>query len=185
MSLQVYENQPKLSRREREVLSLVARGLDNKEVARRLCVAVNTVRTHLHSVNVKLGAQNRTHAVILAFQRGICELPRTGPTVAGLPPTPAEEPGPQREKPQVNIRAPESDHNPLTSRQVDVLSMLALGMTYQKIAGKLFLSLPTVKHHAGGAISKLNARNALHAVAIAIWHGLLPDPNQQEHHRSA
>lgn len=53
----------RLSRRELEVLSLVAAGLSNKEIAGKLFVSVNTVKTHLKKVYEKLEVNRRTQAV--------------------------------------------------------------------------------------------------------------------------
>ena len=50
---------PVLSPREREVATLVARGLSNKEVARELGLSSGTVKIHLHSIFQKLGAKSR------------------------------------------------------------------------------------------------------------------------------
>jgi DNA-binding NarL/FixJ family response regulator len=60
-----------LSRREREVLGLLASGLSNKEIARRLQVETVTVAVHLSSVYRKLGAANRTQAVRIALEQGL------------------------------------------------------------------------------------------------------------------
>jgi len=52
----------RLTRSEREVLSLVAQGLRNREVANQLFVSVNTVKTHLQHIFKKLGVSNRREA---------------------------------------------------------------------------------------------------------------------------
>ncbi len=52
-----------VTEREYEVLSLLAEGLANKEIARRLGVSPNTVKTHLGRIFEKLGAERRTQAV--------------------------------------------------------------------------------------------------------------------------
>jgi DNA-binding CsgD family transcriptional regulator len=57
-----------LTRREGDVLALVASGYTNAEVARRLCVQPSTVRKHLEHVYAKLGVQNRTAAARIALQ---------------------------------------------------------------------------------------------------------------------
>jgi DNA-binding NarL/FixJ family response regulator len=60
-----------LSRREYQVLQLVAEGLENAAVARQLYLSVETVRTHVKSILRKLSARDRTHAVTIAFRAGI------------------------------------------------------------------------------------------------------------------
>ena len=64
-----------LSKREREVLRLLASGLSNKEIARRLEVETVTVAVHLSSIYRKLGAANRTQAVRIALEHGISPSP--------------------------------------------------------------------------------------------------------------
>lgn len=63
-----------LTRREIEVLSLVARGFGNKEVGDVLGTAAGTVKVHVQSILGKLGAKDRTHAVTIALRRGIIHL---------------------------------------------------------------------------------------------------------------
>jgi DNA-binding NarL/FixJ family response regulator len=68
------ENQPDaLSPREHEVLSLMARGLQNKEIAAELFISERTVKFHVSSILGKLGAGNRTEAVTMALQQGLIE----------------------------------------------------------------------------------------------------------------
>lgn len=55
------------SRRESEVLAELSRGLDNKSIAELLCIAEETVKTHVKAVFRKLGARDRAHAVALAL----------------------------------------------------------------------------------------------------------------------
>jgi DNA-binding NarL/FixJ family response regulator len=61
---------PPLSDREMEVLREAARGLPNKDIARRLNLSVRTIHTHLGNIFAKLGVGSRTEAVLLALRRG-------------------------------------------------------------------------------------------------------------------
>lgn len=62
-----------LSARELEVLGLVAHGLSNRDIARRLVVSEATVKTHLNHVFGKLGVDNRTAAVAAARGAGLLD----------------------------------------------------------------------------------------------------------------
>jgi two-component system, NarL family, response regulator len=65
---------PNLSDREYEVLSLMAKGRNNKAIAAELNITENTVKFHVTNVMIKLGASDRTHAVVNALQQGIIKL---------------------------------------------------------------------------------------------------------------
>jgi len=58
-----------LTKRERDVLILVTRGLTNKEIADRLCISISAVRTFLNQACTKLGARKRADAVVLALKQ--------------------------------------------------------------------------------------------------------------------
>lgn len=60
-----------LSRREHQVLELVAEGMDNQAIGNALFVSVETVRTHVKSILRKLRAHDRAHAVSLGYRLGV------------------------------------------------------------------------------------------------------------------
>jgi DNA-binding CsgD family transcriptional regulator len=60
-----------ISKREYEVLELIAQGHSNQEIAEKLFVSLNTVKTHSSNLFMKLDARRRTQAVIRAKERGL------------------------------------------------------------------------------------------------------------------
>jgi DNA-binding NarL/FixJ family response regulator len=60
-----------LTERERDVLRLIVVGRNNSEIASELYVGEATVKTHINHIFAKLGARDRTHAVVLAHQLGL------------------------------------------------------------------------------------------------------------------
>jgi NarL family two-component system response regulator LiaR len=62
-----------LTKREREVLSLVAQGMTNPQIAEQLVISTSTVQFHVHNILGKLGVGTRTEAVSMAIQSKIIE----------------------------------------------------------------------------------------------------------------
>ena len=63
-----------LTRREREVLRALARGLSNKQIAEQLHMSVDTERTHMMNILNKLGVHSRLQALLFAARHGLIEL---------------------------------------------------------------------------------------------------------------
>jgi two-component system nitrate/nitrite response regulator NarL len=66
-------DRPRLSKREHEVLKLVAEGLSAPDIARRIELSSTTVKSHLHSLYEKLGVSDRAAAVAEGMRRGLLE----------------------------------------------------------------------------------------------------------------
>ena len=60
-----------LTEREREVLVLVAEGLSNEELARRLFLSPLTTKTHVSRILTKLAARDRAQLVVIAYESGL------------------------------------------------------------------------------------------------------------------
>lgn len=78
-----------LSKREGEVLELVATGATNRQIAQELVVSVNTIKVHLRNIFTKLGVESRTEATLIAIREGLVsvlsveEEPETATASAG------------------------------------------------------------------------------------------------------
>ncbi|MCR6481898.1 response regulator transcription factor [Amycolatopsis sp. OK19-0408] len=64
---------PGLTTRESEVLSLIARGLSNAEIAAAMLIGEATVKTHANNVFMKIGVRNRSEAVRYVYQHGLAD----------------------------------------------------------------------------------------------------------------
>jgi DNA-binding CsgD family transcriptional regulator/N-acetylneuraminic acid mutarotase len=116
------ENNTELSDRELEILTLVADGLSNKEIASRLYLSVNTVKVHLRNVFAKIDVQSRTEATVYAIQKGLVVVP--GATISNEPASSTPTP------PAIEIEPP----LPLARRALLIgLAALAIGLAF--IAG--------------------------------------------------
>jgi two-component system response regulator DegU len=81
-----------LTQRESEILNLVARGLTNKQIGYLLGISEQTVKNHLTSLLRKIGASDRTQAVVYALKHGWIRLPEGNSSVESSPLTfPKEE----------------------------------------------------------------------------------------------
>ncbi|MEV0639914.1 response regulator transcription factor [Streptomyces sp. NPDC050619] len=128
-----------LTCRETAVLRLLAQGLPNRLIARRLEISEKTVRNHLSSVYLKIGAADRTQAALFAQRMGLTE-----------------------------PRDPERSATPsLTAREVGVLRLVARGFTNRLIARRLEISEKTVKNHLSGIYLKIGAAGRTQAALYA------------------
>jgi DNA-binding NarL/FixJ family response regulator len=89
-----------LTARENQVVSLVAEGLGNRAIAKRLAVTENTVKKSLLHIFDKLGISNRVELVLYAMSR--TQAPEPAPAISHPTPTPARHPS--RKKDEVQIR---------------------------------------------------------------------------------
>ena len=63
-----------LTDRELEVLKLVARGLNNRDIARELYISENTVKNHIRNIHEKLQVHSRMEAVVRAVREGVLQI---------------------------------------------------------------------------------------------------------------
>ncbi len=70
---QVSSRLERLTNREREVLSAIARGLNNTEISEKLFISAATVKSHVSSILSKLGLRDRAQAVVFAYESGLAE----------------------------------------------------------------------------------------------------------------
>ncbi len=173
-----------LTKGERDVLALVARGLTNEEIAERLSISTNKVKTFLHQACVKLKARNRIEVVFFAMKRGALSLheifsldelaellaslgPESVGTIARLVSQKLEH-GllPIAEKQVLNLGGKQDTI--LTKREQDVLILVAHGLTNEEIADKLFTSTSTVRTFLYQACAKLEAGNRAQAFISAV-----------------
>jgi two-component system NarL family response regulator len=68
-------NSPVLSKREREILQLLAQGMSNLEIGAMLQITEGTVKSHVNNILNKLNVSDRTQAVMVALKRGLLRLP--------------------------------------------------------------------------------------------------------------
>ena len=84
----------RLTAREREVLQALAGGLSDREIAKRLHVSHETVRTHMVNILGKLGVDSRLQALVFALRHGAVDVAPAPPARPGDDSAPPEVPGP-------------------------------------------------------------------------------------------
>ena len=161
-----------LSEREREILTLVATGASNKEIAQQLSISANTVKVHLRNIFAKIGASSRTEAAMYAVRIGLAqqvvvlEEPSSDavlPSEANLPAV-ALEPVPDTAP---ILQAPPVGAEPETARRPARLwlAVLAVGLLLALAGGWLVWQLS-----GAGRLGSLAAYDA------ARWQTLAPLP---------
>jgi DNA-binding NarL/FixJ family response regulator len=177
----------KLTKDERDVLILVARGLTNKQISEQLNTSTVKVKTLIHQACTKLEAHNRIQAVFFALRykiiniRDIFSLEELAELMASLSPETVEKIAQfVRQKPGFRKLPPDNEQalheaieqdTILTKREKDVLALVAHGLTNQEIADKLCTSTSTVRTFLYKASIKLEARSRAQAFISAVKKG--------------
>lgn len=77
----------------------------------------------------------------------------------------------------VALAGVEDDENPLNRREIECLRLTADGMSVKDIAENVKITVHTVQYHINNAVRKLDAKNKIHAIVIALGKGWLRDPS--------
>ena len=175
---------PSLSKGEREALTLVARGLTNREIADRLGVSTGMVKTLIYQACSKLKANNRIEAVLSAIRRGIINVDEIftpdelAEMLAALSPGAVEtiarllgqkvERERLLEESENLMPADRTQESVLTRREKEVLVLVARGLSNQEIADRLCMSVSTVRTFLYQACQKLEAGSRAQAFISAL-----------------
>ena len=63
-----------LTSRQQEILEGLAQGLSNREIAQKLFLSEKTVKSHSRDLFIRIGARNRTHAVVIGIREGLVDV---------------------------------------------------------------------------------------------------------------
>ncbi|MEU6535250.1 LuxR C-terminal-related transcriptional regulator [Streptomyces sp. NPDC047000] len=148
----------KLTCRELDVLRLLVRGLSNRLIARRLDISEKTVKNHLSSIYLKIGATDRTQAALYARHAGLADPGEAAPSAPASAPVPVKGAAPAGPA--------------LTARERGVLRLLAGGLSNRVIARRLDISEKTVKNHLSSVYLKIGAAHRTQAALYAQYVGL-------------
>jgi DNA-binding NarL/FixJ family response regulator len=173
-----------LTKGERDVLVLIARGMTNEEIAQRLCTSTNKVKALVHQSCTKLEAHNRVEAVFRAIRQKVItvdeifSLDEMADLLSSLSPETIEAIAKLlRHNPSSNtiVIANESglqqrrkQSTVLTQRERDVLALVARGLSNQEIAAQLYTSVSTVRSFLYQVCAKLEAPNREQAFILAV-----------------
>ncbi|MHC9297397.1 LuxR C-terminal-related transcriptional regulator [Mycobacterium sp. LTG2003] len=145
------EDLGQLSRREREVLSLLLGGLSTEEIATQMSTSPSTSRVHVSRILHKLGARDRAQLMAMAYHSGMAS------------------PGLRTDTPVQPLE--------LTQREQEVLELVAKGLSNAEIATRLSGSPAYVGNQVTRIMSKLDTRDRVQLVIAAYESGLLrPEP---------
>ncbi len=128
-----------LSKREQEVLCLLATGASNKEIAARLVISPNTVKVHLRNIYAKIEVGSRTEAIMWALQHGLVDVESQGISDAQSPADAAPE---ARVAAEVQETADVQQAAPAAPRRlwwILAMAMLALALVAGGIMGSALL----------------------------------------------
>jgi len=178
-----------LTREERDILILGTinpRGehLSNIEIARRLGMSVNRVKTLIHQACVKLEAHNRIEAIFFAMRRGeislneVYSMDELAEILSSLSPDMLRriahlvrqelEQGYLPGKDEQIISTDRRQDSILTNRERDVIILAGRGLTNVEIADRLYISISAVRTFLNRACTKLGARKRADAVVLAL-----------------
>lgn len=143
---------PSLTRREQEIVDCYAQDMRLGEIANKLGITESTLACHRATIRRKLGCSKDSDALTLAREarnqsEGLNDVfGSNAPVSVGL-------------RSAVNIK--------LTDRELEILSLVALGQSSKEIASSLGISIRTIESHRGNFLVKLKAKNSLEAINIA------------------
>ena len=176
-----------LTKETRDILLLAAshgKHLNNTEIAQRLGISVGRVKTLIHQACLKLGAHNRSEAVVLALKRGeislneVYSLDELAELFSSLSPDMLRriahivrqwlDHGYLLVEDEQNIYTDRRQDTILTKGEREVLILAGRGFTNKEIADKLYISPDTVRNFLNRAFTKLGAYKRSDAVFLAL-----------------
>ena len=181
-----------LTKEERDILILATqhpgdRHLSNNEIAQRLGISVNRVKTLTHQACVKLGADSRNDAILIALKRGeinskeFLSLEEMAEVYSSLDPDTLRRIARLVRQEQEGGRLPAEDEQIilthrrqdgiLTNRERDVIILVARGLTNKEMADFLCMSTSAVRTFLNRAFTKRGARKRADAVVLALKKG--------------
>jgi DNA-binding CsgD family transcriptional regulator len=191
-SVQMMTQNPILTKEERDILVLSAlhpnsKHLSNNEISQRLGITVTRAKTLIHQACLKLGADNKNEAVLMAMRQGeiqlneLLSLDELADILRSLDPavlwTIANFVRHNRmrrtlpEKGEQFIRLDRRLPGILTNRERDVLILASYGLTNIEMAKKLCMSTSAVRTFLNRAFTKLGASKKADAVQLALKQG--------------